>query len=217
MKKNKISSLQMYLTIIFTVCFLISNIIATKQITLPFGITMTAAVIVFPLVYVLSDVFSEVYGYKWSRNTRYIAFVANLFMVLVFTAAIALPSASTYSGQEALINVLGSTPRVLCASLLAYLAGDFVNDKVFQKMKEKHEDIKGFEFRAILSSLLGEMIDSAVFLPIVFAGALPITVIIQMAITQVIIKVLYEIVILPITRIVVKATYKHERAAAQEG
>lgn len=212
MKNKKMSTLQAMLTILFTVTFIISNIITTKQIRLPFGITMTAAVIIFPIVYILSDVFSEVYGYEWSRNTRYIAFIANLFMVLIFTAAIHLPSAETYTGQESLVSVLGSTPRVLFASLLAYLVGDFVNDKVFAKMKKKHEDIKGFGVRAILSSLLGEICDSAIFLPIVFAGVLPTKVIITMALTQVFLKVAYEVIILPLTRVVVKKTDEYEKS-----
>lgn len=209
-KEKKISNLLLILIIIFTISFLISNIITIKQISLPFGITMTSAVILFPIVYILSDVFSEVYGYRWSRNTRYIAFASNLFMVLIFTLAIKLPSASTFAGQEALVQTLGSTPRVLFASLLAYLVGDFVNDIVFAKMKKKHNDTKGFGIRAILSSLFGELVDSSIFLPIVFLGTLPIKVIITMAITQVILKVSYEIVMLPITKIVVKKAKAYE-------
>lgn len=209
-KEKKISNLLLILIIIFTISFLISNIITIKQISLPFGITMTSAVILFPIVYILSDVFSEVYGYRWSRNTRYIAFASNLFMVLIFTLAIKLPSANTFTGQEALIQILGSTPRVLFASLLAYLVGDFVNDIVFAKMKKKHNDTKDFGIRAILSSLFGELVDSSIFLPIVFLGTLPIKVIITMAITQVILKVSYEIVMLPITKIVVKKAKAYE-------
>ena len=209
-KEKKISNLLLILIIIFTISFLISNIITIKQISLPFGITMTSAVILFPIVYILSDVFSEVYGYRWSRNTRYIAFASNLFMVLIFTLAIKLPSASTFAGQEALVQTLGSTPRVLFASLLAYLVGDFVNDIVFDKIKKKHNDTKGFGIRAILSSLFGELVDSSIFLPIVFLGTLPIKVIITMAITQVILKVSYEIVMLPITKIVVKKAKAYE-------
>ena len=158
-KDKKISVLLLGLIILYTISFLISNIITIKQISLPFGITMTSAVILFPIVYILSDVFSEVYGYRWSRNTRYIAFASNLFMVLIFTLVINLPSASTFTGQEALIQTLGSTPKVLFASLLAYLVGDFVNDKIFAKMKERHTDTKGFGIRAILSSLFGELVE----------------------------------------------------------
>ncbi len=211
MKNNKkISIVQAVLTIIFVMVFLISNIVATKQITLPFNITMTAAIVLFPIVYILSDVFSEVYGYEWSSKTRYMAFISNVFMVLVFTLVIYLPSAETFTGQEALIQTLGNTPKVLIASLVAYFVGDLVNDKVFAKMKNKHKDIKGFEVRAILSSLVGEIVDSAIFLPIVFIGVLPVNIIIQMAIVQVILKVSYEILILPLTKFVTKKTIAYE-------
>lgn len=210
MKKEKISIIQLILIIIFTVCFLISNIITIKQISLPFEITMTSAVILFPIVYVLSDVFSEVYGYKWSRNTRYIAFGANLFMVLIFTLVIKLPSAETFTNQQDLVNILGSTPKILFASLLAYVVGDFINDKIFEKMKRKHNNIKGFGLRAIVSSFFGEVIDSCIFLPIVFISILPIKVILIMAITQVLLKVGYEIAILPVTKFVTKKIIKYE-------
>lgn len=131
-------------------------------------------------------------------------------MVLIFTLAINLPSASTFTGQEALIQTLGSTPKVLFASLLAYLVGDFVNDKIFSKMKEKHTDTKGFGIRAILSSLFGELVDSSIFLPIVFLGVLPINIIITMAVTQVILKVGYEVIMLPITKLIVKKAKAYE-------
>ena len=87
-EKLKISNLQMILTTLFVVSLLISNIITSKQVLLPFNITMTGAVFIFPITYVLSDLFSEVYGYKWSRVTCYLAFVMNLFMVTVFSIVI---------------------------------------------------------------------------------------------------------------------------------
>ena len=209
-KDKKISILLLGLIILYTISFLISNIITIKQIILPFGITMTSAVILFPIVYILSDVFSEVYGYRWSRNTRYIAFASNLFMVLIFTIVINLPSASTFTGQEALIQILGSTPKVLFASLLAYLIGDFVNDKIFAKMKEKHTDTKGFGIRAIVSSAVGELVDSLIFLPIAFLGLMPISTLAVMTICQVFIKTGYEVIILPVTTKLVKWVKKLE-------
>ena len=98
---------------------------------------MTGAVIVFPITYILSDLFSEVYGYEWSRKTCYMAFAMNMLMVVFFEIAIHTPSPSYWTNQEAFQTVLGSTPRVLFASMLAFLFGDWANDKVFAKMKEK--------------------------------------------------------------------------------
>jgi len=89
MKNHKTSELQTVLTVTFVACFLIANILAGKQFQLPFGITMTGAVIIFPMTYILSDIFSEVYGYRWSRLTCYMAFGANILMAIVFAIAIA--------------------------------------------------------------------------------------------------------------------------------
>ena len=175
MKKERISFLQVCLTIVFVTAMLISNVITAKQVLLPGGITMTGAVFIFPITYILSDVFSEVYGYKWSRITCYFAFSMNLFMVIVFSLVIQTPAPSYWTNQEAFATVLGSTPRVMGASLLAYVIGDFVNDRVFRKMKEKHSDeLKGFGWRAIVSSFFGELCDSLVFLPIAFLGQMPL-------------------------------------------
>lgn len=213
MKKFKeISMMQLVLTLLFVVSLLISNIITAKQVLLPFGIVMTGAVFIFPITYILSDLFSEVYGYRWSRITCYLAFAANLFMVLVFSIVIATPAPDYWMNQEAFQTVLGNTPRVLFASLLAFVVGDFVNDRVFKKMKEKHpNDHKGFGLRAILSSVCGELVDSLIFLPIAFIGLMPIQTLAVMTAMQVLIKTGYEIVILPITKLVVKKVSKAER------
>ena len=208
---NKISKLQMVLTTLFVVSLLISNVITSKQVLLPFNITMTGAVFIFPITYVLSDLFSQVYGYKWSRFTCYLAFAMNLFMVLVFSIVIETPAPSYWTNQEAFQTVLGNTPKILFASLLAFVVGDLVNDLVFQKFKDKHpNDHKGFGFRAIVSSFCGELIDSLIFLPIAFLGEMPVETLVQMTVVQVVIKTGYEIVILPISRMVVLKVSEHE-------
>ena len=212
MKKERISFLQVCLTVVFVTAMLISNVITAKQVLLPGGITMTGAVFIFPITYILSDVFSEVYGYKWSRVTCYFAFSMNLFMVIVFGLVIATPAPDYWTNQEAFATVLGSTPRVMGASLLAYVIGDFVNDRVFRKMKKKHsEELKGFGWRAIISSFFGELCDSLVFLPIAFLGQMPLKTLATMTVCQVLIKTGYEIVILPLTTLVAKKANKYEK------
>lgn len=212
MKKERISFLQVCLTIVFVTAMLISNVITAKQVLLPGGITMTGAVFIFPITYILSDVFSEVYGYKWSRVTCYFAFSMNLFMVIVFSLVIQTPAPSYWTNQEAFATVLGSTPRVMGASLLAYVIGDFVNDRVFRKMKAKHSnELKGFGWRAIISSFFGELCDSLVFLPIAFLGQMPLKTLATMTVCQVLIKTSYEIVILPLTTLVAKKANKYEK------
>ena len=208
--KKTISVLQAWLTVLFVSCFLISNVLAAKQFQLPFGITMTGAVIVFPVTYILSDLFSEAYGYKWSRITCYMAFAMNLLMVIFFSIAIATPAPSYWENQAAFATVLGSAPRVLFASLLAYVTGDFMNDKVFQKMKSMHADMKGFKERAVLSSLVGEICDSCIFIPIAFFGQMPAKTLVTMGITQVCLKVGYECLILPITSFATKTVIEYE-------
>lgn len=212
MKEKRISTLQLCLTLLFVVALVISNIITSKQVLLPFNITMTGAVFIFPITYILSDLFSEVYGYKWSRITCYLAFAANLFAVIVFALVIATPAPDYWTNQAAYEVVLGSTPRVLAASMLAFLIGDLVNDRVFKRFKDKHpDDHKGFGFRAIFSSFLGELVDSLIFLPLAFLGQMPIATLATMTVVQVVIKTGYEVVILPLTSFIVKTVSKHER------
>lgn len=211
-KNGKISELQAYLTILFVSSLLISNVITSKQILLPFNITMTGAIYIFPVTYILSDLFSEVYGYRWSRITCYLAFAMNLLMVGIFTLAIYSPAPAYWTHQEAFKTVLGNTPRVLIASLLAFVVGDFVNDRVFRKMKMKYQDThKRFGARAIISSLAGEVVDSLIFLPIAFLGQMPIKSLVIMTITQVFVKTGYEIIILPLTTLAVSKVSQKEQ------
>ncbi len=212
MGKNRgISNVQMILTVIFVSALMITNVITAKQVLLPFNITTTGGLFIFPITYVLSDLFSEIYGYRWSRVTCYMAFFMNLLMVLFFTVAINSPAPDYWTEQEAFQTVLGHTPKVLVASLTAFILGDFVNDKVFSKMKEKFpESHEEFGKRAIFSSLCGEVVDSLIFFPIAFYGELPLSALWGMMLTEVIIKTGYEVVVLPITKLCVKKVSQYE-------
>lgn len=208
-KNQKISIVQAALTVLYVVSLVISNIVVAKQFEV-FGITMTCAMLVFPITYILSDVFSEVYGYKWSRFSCYLAFAANIIMVLTFELSIALPAPDFWNNQEAFETVLGNTPRILLASVLAFVCGDFVNDKIFAKMKRKHKGLKGFGARAMLSSVCGQLTDSAIFMPIAFIGVLPARELVLMGITEILLKSAYELIILPLTHQIAKALQKYE-------
>lgn len=211
------SSLKLILTVIFIVALLVSNVITWRQIALPFWITMTGAIIIFPITYILSDVFSEVYWYRRSRITCYMWFGCNLIMSLVFIAVINMKAPEYFTNADAYSMVLWNTWRVLCASLLAYVIWDFVNDKLFQKMKLKHpNDNKWFGWRAILSSLAWETVDTWIFIPLAFIGTMPNNTLLIMIITQIILKVVYEIIILPITIFVTKKTQQHENLLRYE-
>jgi len=208
---KKVSFLQMFLTLLFVVALLVSNVVTSKQIQLPFGIVMTGGLFVFPITYILSDLFSEVYGYKWSRITCYLGFAFNLFMVLIFSLVIITPAPEYWANQEAFQLVLGSAPRILFASMIAFLIGDFVNDKVFAKMKKRYpNNHNGFGFRAITSSLCGQIVDSLIFMPIAFLGLMPVPVLIQLIVLEIMVKTSYEVFILPLTTIIVKKVSKAE-------
>lgn len=215
-ERVKMSPLFILLVVINTVAMLISNIIACKVFSIGFAV-LPAAVIVFPITYILSDVFSEVYGYSWSRKTAWIAFAMNLAMVGFFQLAIVIPGVDP-TISESMSNVLGTTPWALAASLVAYMIGDLMNDKVFRALKVKHGD-KKFWLRALTSSLVGELCDSLVYIPLgmyllpkLFLGFEFMTVE-QMLIaipTQAVIKTLYESVIVPITYLIAKRLKKYE-------
>ena len=205
------SSLKLILTVIFIAALLVSNVITWRQIALPFWITMTWAIIIFPITYILSDVFSEVYGYKWSRITCYLWFACNLFMSLTFMAVINMKAPEYFTNAEAYSTVLWNTRRVLISSLVAYVVWDFVNDKIFQKMKAKHlHDNKWFWWRTILSSLAWETVDSWIFIPLAFLGTMPNETLLIMILTQILLKVAYETIVLPITIVVTKKTQNYE-------
>lgn len=212
MEKTKQSFVQTVLTTLYVVCLLIANIVAGKQVQLPFGITMTGAIVIFPLTYILSDVFSEVYGYKWSRVTCTMAFLCNILMVAVFEIVIFTKPPVYWTNQEAFATVLGNTPRMLFASLVAYYLGDWINDIVFKKMKERHGE-KKFGLRAIVSSFFGEFTDSLIFVPIAFIGTMPAKTLLTMIAIQPCLKVLYECIILPVTSKVCKGLKEYEAKA----
>ena len=208
---KKTNDLKIYLTILFVSCLLIANVVTAKQLQLPFGITMRGAIFTSPISYILSDIFSEVYGYRWSRITCYLAFCMNLLMVGIFQLVISTPAPNYWTNQEAFATVLGSAPRVLAASSLGMLAGDFVNDRVFRRMKAAHKhEHKGFGARAITSSFAGELADSALFIPIAFLGTMPASQMVVMGLTQAALKVLYEIIIFPATSTACKKIKKAE-------
>lgn len=208
---RKYSFFQLFLTVLFTVALLLSNVIVNKQISLPFGASTVGSVILFPLTYVLSDIFSEVYGYRWSRVTCYIAFGMNVLMVLLFEVTLKMPYPDSFTNQPAFEAVLGSAPRITAASLVAYVMGDFTNDRIFALMKRRHSnEIKGFVSRAIVSSIVGEFTDCLIFLPLAFAGTLPAETLVRIGLAQVVVKIAFETVLLPITNVFVRFVRKVE-------
>jgi len=200
--KNKVSVLFMLAGILFAACLLISNIIATKIIMIgPWSVP--AAVLIFPLAYIINDVIVEVWGYNKARLIIWAGFAVNLLAVLFFSISIAIKAAPFYEEQDAFATVLGSTPRIVTASLLAYLVGSFINAYIMSKFKVLTKG-KGFSLRAIVSTLAGEGVDSLIFITVAFIGIFPVSVIMGMILTQALIKTIYEIAVLPLTILSVK-------------
>ncbi len=206
--KTRVSVLFMFAGILFAICLLIANILATKIILIG-SWAAPAGVLIFPIAYILNDVIVEVWGYDKARLIIWAGFAVNLLAVLFFSLAIVVPAAPFWTNQDAFATILGSTPRIILASLMAYLIGSFLNAYVMSKMKVLMKG-KEFSVRAILSTLVGETADSLIFITIAFAGNLPVNVLLIMILTQACIKTIYEIIVLPLTIVVVRWVKKIE-------
>ena len=206
---NSYSKAFVCLAALFVVCLITSNLFATKVFALgPF--TLPAAVIIFPISYILNDCFTEVWGYKKAMLVIWLGFALNAFVALMGQLAVWLPGASFWAGGDHFDFVFRMAPRVVIASLLAFLVGSTVNALVMKTMKEVDGE-RRFGVRAILSSVAGEFADSLIFMPVVFIGT-PWRTLGIMMLVQVSFKVLYEIVILPVTAMVVRKLKKYESA-----
>ena len=197
MKKETYSKIFLVLCSINITCLLISNILAVKTVNV-FGLIFTASNMLFPITYILNDVFTEVYGFNKSRFVIWISFFCNLLMVTVFEIGIYLPADESFKIQNELVDILGSTPRVLFASFMAFLVGNFANAISLSKIKVKTKG-KYLAFRTIASTIIGEGLDTLVFVPIVFIGKLDFNNIIKLIIDIYVLKVLVEIVLTPLT------------------
>jgi hypothetical protein len=183
--------------ILFATCLLISNILASKIVMIgPWA--APAGVLIFPIAYILNDVVTEVWGFAKARLIIWIGFAVNILAVLSFSLGIIIPGASFWPNQEAFATILGNTPRIVLASLSAYLIGSFLNAYVMSRMKVATKG-KSFSVRAVVSTLAGESADSMIFISIAFAGIFPFEVIVTMIFTQAMLKTVYEIIILPVT------------------
>lgn len=208
MKKQTYSKIFIILCGINITCLLVSNIITVKTINI-FGLIFTAADILFPVTYILNDVFTEVYGFNKAKLVIWLSFLCNLIMVTVFGIAIWLPADESFTLQNDFVNILGSTPRILIASFISFLVGNFTNAMVLSKIKIKTKG-KYLALRTIVSTLIGEGLDTILFVPIVFIGVLNVQEIFSLILNIYVLKVLVEVVLTPITYKVVKLIKKNE-------
>lgn len=181
----------------FCVCLVAANLLETKVIQLG-PVAVTAGLIVFPVSYIINDCIAEVWGFRKARLIIWMGFLMNFLTVALGQLAVALPAAPFWEGEAGFNFVFGMAPRIAIASLLAFLAGSFINAYVMSRMKLASEG-KHFSARAILSTVFGESADSLIFFPLAFGGLMPATELGKMMLVQVILKTLYEIVVLPVT------------------
>ena len=202
------SSLFLYMNIAFAACLLLSNLVAGKLISV-FGVALPAAVILFPVTYILGDIFTEVYGFKASRRVIWSGFACCIFAALVYMAVVALPYPGYWTDQSAYAVVLGTTPRILAASLAGYLFGEFLNAIVLSRMKvaTKGRQLWG---RTLLSSVVGVAFDTVIFINVAFLGTYSADVIWKLVLFQYIWKLCYEAALTPLIVFVIKKIKKFE-------
>ncbi len=191
------SSWFLLVTALFVTCLIVSNITAVKLIDVG-GLVLPAAVIVFPLSYILGDVLTEVYGFARARQVIWLGFLCNLLAVAAIAVAGALPAAGFWDGQDAFDRILGATPRILAASFAAYLVGELVNSYVLARLKLATEG-RHLWLRTIGSTLIGQLLDSAVFITLAFAGIMPVEALATAVVTQWLVKSAYEALATPLT------------------
>ena len=199
----------------FAVILVCSNLIGAAKVAeirvpgfsdpLVFG----AGILFFPLSYVLGDVLTEVYGYARARRVVWVGFAAAVFAGLMSAVVVAMPPAAGWEGQEALESVIGLAPRIFAASILAFWAGEFANAFVLARMKVLTEG-RFLWTRTIGSTAVGQGVDSLIFYPLAFWGVWAPDLVLQVMVTNYVLKVAWEALLTPVTYLVVNAMKKRE-------
>lgn len=182
---------------VYSCMLIVSNIISNRTFEM-LGYMLPSAVIVFPIVYIINDVMTECFGLKMASRTIFTAFALNLVAVIFFNIAITLPTSQDFTPYS---TVLGNTVKALVASFTAYLVGSFINAAVMDRMKKVSNN--KLMLRCVISTLFGELCDASIFISVMFAGILPFRAVIQMIVLQAVVKTVYEIIVYPVTRIVI--------------
>ncbi len=198
----------MLMGVLFSVCLIAANLLETKVVQIG-GLSVTCGLLVFPISYIINDCIAEVWGFAKARIIIWCGFAMNFFVVALGLISVQLPAAPFWEGEEHFNFVFGMAPRIVAGSLLAFLVGSFLNAYVMSRMKLKSEG-RHFSLRAIVSTLVGETADSLVFFPIAFGGILTVGQLATMMAVQIVLKSLYEVVILPVTIRVVRAVKRME-------
>jgi len=197
-------------TAVFVTSLIIANIIAVKIVAIG-ALILSAAILIFPLSYIFGDILTEVYGYARARRVIWIGFGCNLLAVIVIWLSLELPPASFWklgsfdspqSSQQAYRAIFGFTPRILAASFIAYLVGEFLNSFVLAKMKIATRG-RHLWMRTIGSTIVGQFADSGVFISLAFYGTMPKGALGELILTQWLVKSAYEALVTPFTYLAV--------------
>ncbi|MDO5128772.1 MAG: queuosine precursor transporter [Prevotellaceae bacterium] len=206
--KKQVSVLFLLFSMLFCVCLITANVLETKQMA--FGpISITGGLIVFPVSYIINDCVCEVWGYRKTRMLIWLGFSMNFLFVIFAALCDAIPGAPYWDNEAGFHAIFGLAPRVAAASFVAFIVGSFANAYVMSRMKVSSQG-KNFSLRAIMSTILGETADSLIFFPLALGGVVPNSELPVLIVSQIVLKTLYEIVVLPITIQVVKFTKRHE-------
>ena len=206
--KKQVSVLFMLCSMLFCVCLITANVLETKQMA--FGpISITGGLIVFPVSYIINDCVCEVWGYRKTRLLIWLGFCMNVLFVMFGALCDAIPGASYWDNEAGFHAIFGLAPRIAAASFVAFVVGSFANAYVMSRMKVSSQG-KNFSLRAIMSTIFGETADSLIFFPLALGGVVPTEELPVLILSQIVLKTLYEIIVLPITIQVVKYTKRHE-------
>ena len=206
--KQQVSVLFMLFSMLFCVCLITANVLETKQMA--FGpISITGGLIVFPVSYIINDCVCEVWGYRKTRLLIWLGFCMNVLFVMFGALCDAIPGASYWDNEAGFHAIFGLAPRIAAASFVAFVVGSFANAYVMSRMKVSSQG-KNFSLRAIMSTIFGETADSLIFFPLALGGVVPTEELPVLILSQIVLKTLYEIIVLPITIQVVKYTKRHE-------
>ncbi len=212
MKRHRLTknTAQIMIATLFIAVLLISNLVSTKLIGIPgINIIIDGGTILFPLAYILGDIITEVYGFRKAKLIILCGFMSMLLMSLtVFIVQIA-PPAQEWGNQAAYEAILGIVPRIAIGSLIAYLVGEMLNSYVMAKMKTASKG-KYFWARALGSTAVAALVDTVIFSTIAFYGTIPLDALVGLIVTVYIIKMIVEVLVLPITYRIVRSLKKLE-------
>ena len=210
----RITGLFFPLAALFITCLITSNIIAVKIIAV-WGHILPAAIVLFPITYILGDVLTEVYGFRFARRVIWLGFLCNALAVLAFWTGGLLPAAPFWEDQESYQAILGYTPRLLIASFAGYIVGEFSNSITLSKLKVATQG-RWLWIRTIGSTIIGQAVDTALFITLAFAGTMTGGNLAQLLVTQWIVKVMYEAVATPLTYAVVTYVKRKENVGTYD-